>query len=369
MACVATHRAERTAEERSRSFHILNVLRGLAAMSVITLHYPQAFAPFVASGAYLAVDLFFVVSGFVLARAYDVRLQDGMGGRAFIVTRLIRLYPFYILALALGTVELAYYYRNDHLAAEIILSSVFNFVMLPSPPVGIPYQPLFPANFVAWTLSFELFANAAYGFGFGVLTHKRLGVIVGISGLMLLALALVRGNLNGGAYWPDAHLAAIRVTFSFFVGVLIHRARETGKLAPLFSVKLPQIIIIAITVGALGSPISPVLRGLFDAACVLLVFPLIVAASIGRNPVPSRGMCAFLGEISYPIYVLQIPVFTIGVMGLPKLLPGLPQLPAPWSGILLLAALCTASWFMATRIDIPLRRRLNAAVLRHLQPG
>ncbi|MHA0320350.1 hypothetical protein ACXY7D_18900, partial [Sphingomonas melonis] len=77
------------------------------------------------------------------------RLQDGMGGRAFIVTRLIRLYPFYILALALGTVELAYYYRNDHLAAEIILSSVFNFVMLPSPPVGIPYQPLFPANFVA----------------------------------------------------------------------------------------------------------------------------------------------------------------------------------------------------------------------------
>ncbi|KQO53519.1 hypothetical protein BRX36_20420 [Sphingomonas sp. S-NIH.Pt1_0416] len=80
-------------------------------------------------------------------------------------------------------------------------------------------------------------------------------------------------------------------------------------------------------------------------------------------------MCAFLGEISYPIYVLQIPVFTIGVMGLPKLLPGLPQLPAPWSGILLLAALCTASWFMATRIDIPLRRRLNAAVLRHLQPG
>lgn len=111
-----------------------------------------------------------------------------MGGRAFIVTRLIRLYPFYILALALGTVELAYYYRNDHLAAEIILSSVFNFVMLPSPPVGIPYQPLFPANFVAWTLSFELFANAAYGFGFGVLTHKRLGVIVGISGLMLLGV-------------------------------------------------------------------------------------------------------------------------------------------------------------------------------------
>lgn len=369
MACVATHRAERTAEQRSRSFHILDVLRGVAAISVITLHYPQAFAPFVASGAYLAVDLFFVMSGFVLARAYDVRLQDGMGGRDFIATRLIRLYPFYILALALGTVELAYYYRNDHLAAEIMLSSVFNFVMLPSPPVGIPYLPLFPANFVAWTLSFELLANAVYGFSFRFLTNNRLRVIAGISGLVLLALVLVRGNLNGGAYWPDAHLAAIRVTFSFFVGVLIQRAREAGKLAALSSVKLPRIIIIAIMVGALGSPIPPALRGLFDAACVLFVFPLIVAASVGRNPVPSRGISAFLGEISYPIYVLQIPVFTLGVIGLPKLLPGLPQLPAPWSGFLLLAALCTGSWFIATRIDIPVRRRLNAAVLRHLQPG
>ncbi len=369
MADVATSRAERTAEERSRSFHILDVLRGLAAMSVITLHYPQAFTPFIASGAYLAVDLFFVMSGFVLARAYDVRLRDGMGGKAFIATRLIRLYPFYLLALALGIVELAYYYRNDHLTAEIMLSGLFNVVMVPSPPVGIPYQPLFPANFVAWTLSFELLANAVYGFGFRFLTVKRLKMITGISGLILFALVLIRGNLNGGAYWPDAHLAAIRVTFSFFVGVLIHRAREGERLAALSSVNVPQVIIIAFTVGALGSPIPPAWRGIFDAACVLFLFPLIVAASVGRNPVPSRGISAFLGEISYPIYVLQIPIFTIGVMGLPKLLPGLPQLPAPWSGFVLLAALCIASWFMAVRIDIPVRRRMSAAVLRHLEPG
>lgn len=369
MADVATGRAERTAEDRSRSFHILDILRGLAAISVITLHYPQAFAPFVAIGAYLAVDLFFVMSGFVLARAYDVRLKDGMGGGAFITARLIRLYPFYLLALALGIVELAYYYRNDHLAAEIMLSGIFNVAMLPSPPVGIPYQPLFPANFVAWTLSFELLANAVYGFGFRFLTVERLRKITSISGLVLLALVLIRGNLNGGAYWPDAHLAAIRVTFSFFVGVLIHRAREEGRLAALTSVKLPQAIIIVITIGALGAPIPPALRGLFDAACVLFLFPLIVAASAGRNPVPSRGISAFLGEISYPIYVLQIPVFTLGVMGLPKLLPGLPQLPAPWSGFVLLSALCIASWFMAARVDIPARRRMNAAVLRHLQPG
>lgn len=368
MADVATGRAERTAKERSRSFHILDVLRGLAAMSVITLHYPHAFAPFVASGAYLAVDLFFVMSGFVLAHAYDARLRDGMGGRAFIATRLIRLYPFYFLALALGIVELFYYNRNDHLTAQIVMSGLFNLLMVPSPPVGIPYQPLFPANFVAWTLSFELLANAVYGFCFRFLTVNRLMMITCISGLALLGLVLVRGNLNGGAYWPDAHLAAIRVTFSFFVGVLIHRARDAGRLASLASVKLPQIIIIVITVGALGSPIPSALRGLFDAACVLFLFPLIVAVSVGRDPVLSRGISAFLGEISYPIYVLQIPVFTIAVMGLPKLLPGLPQLPAPWSGFVVLAALCITSWFMAVRIDIPVRRRMTAAVRRHLQP-
>jgi len=352
-------RIEHTARERSRSFHILDVLRGLAAMAVITIHFQQAFAPFIAKGAYLAVDLFFVMSGFVLSRAYDERLRGGMGGATFLGMRIIRLYPFYVLALLPGLIELAYFYRGEHLTGQVVLSGIFNLVMLPAPPMGLPYDPLFPANFVAWSLAFELFANAIYGFGFRLLTAARLQFLIGMSGVALLVVALIRGNLNGGAYWPDVHVAAVRVIFSFFLGVWIYRAREAGRLPAL---RLPLALPILVTILALGWPVPDAARGLFDAACVLAIFPLVTIAAV--TPAPRQGGAAstFLGEISYPIYVFQIPVFTIAVMGLPKLLPGHSQVPAPWTGLLLLAALCGVSWFLTKSFDIPARRRLSAAL-------
>lgn len=331
-------------------------------MAVITIHFQQAFAPFIAKGAYLAVDLFFVMSGFVLGRAYDQRLRGGMGGSTFLAMRMIRLYPFYVLALLPGLAELAYFYRDEHLTGQVILSGIFNLAMLPAPPMGLPYDPLFPANFVAWSLAFELLANAIYGFGFRLLTTARLRLLVGMSGVALLGVALTRGNLNGGAYWPDVHVAAARVIFSFFLGILIHRAREAGRLPTL---RLPSAVPIIVTILALGCPVPDAARGLFDAACVLVVFPLVTIAAV--IPAPRQGGAAstFLGEISYPIYVLQIPVFTIAVMGLPKLLPGHSQVPAPWTGLLLLAALSGAAWFLAKWLDIPVRRRLSIA-LKHV---
>ncbi len=327
-------------------------------MSVITIHFQQAFFPFVAQGAYLAVDLFFVMSGFVLARAYDKRLQGGMKASAFVTARLIRLYPFYILALVPGFVELAYFERGEHQWWQVALSGVFNLAMLPSPPVGLRYDPLFPANFVAWSLAFELFANAIYAFGFRFLSTARLRLLVSLSGVVLLGVALVHGNLNGGAYWPDASLAVIRVIFSFFLGVWLHRAREAGRLPAL---RVPAVVPIVVTLLALGLPVPPAARGLFDAVCALAVFPLVVIAAITFAPRRAGALSRFLGEISYPIYVLQIPVFSLAVMGLPKLLQG--QIPAPWTGLLLLAALSGACWFLAIKFDIPVRRRLSATLM------
>lgn len=354
------NQAEHTAVERSRSFHMLDVLRGIAAISVITIHFQRMFFPFVANGAYLAVDLFFVMSGFVLSHAYDKRLQGGMNPVAFLTARLIRLYPFYILALVPSFIELAYTERGAHLWWQVGLSGVFNLAMLPSPPVGIRYDPLFPGNFAAWSLAFELLANAIYGFGFRFLSAARLRLLVGLSGAILLGVALVRGNLNGGAYWPDVPVAVVRVIFSFFLGVLIHRAREAGRLPAL---RVPAVVPIVVTLLALGWPVPHPVRGLFDAACALVIFPLVVVASVTFAPRPAGAVSKFLGEISYPIYVLQIPVFSLVVWGAPKLLHGSQHLPAPWTGLLLLAALCGTCWFLAIRFDIPVRRRLAIALM------
>lgn len=358
-------RAEHTAVERSRSFHMLDVLRGLAAMSVITIHFQQMFAPFVADGAYLAVDLFFVMSGFVLGRAYDQKLQGGMSASAFLTARLIRLYPFYILALVPSFVELAYFERGEQLSWQIAVSGLFNLAMLPSPPVGLRYDPLFPANFVAWSLAFELFANAIYGFGFRYLSAARLRLLVGLSGAMLLGVALVRGNLNGGAYWPDVHVAVVRVIFSFFLGVLIHRAREAGRLPAL---RVPAAVPVVVTLLVLGWPVSHAARGVFDAVSALVIFPLVVIAAVTFAPRRAGLASKFLGETSYPIYVLQIPVFSFVVWGAPRLLQGSHQLPAPWTGLLLLAALSGVCWFLAIKFDIPVRRWLTATLMPTAAP-
>ncbi|TIW52974.1 MAG: acyltransferase, partial [Mesorhizobium sp.] len=78
----------------------LDALRGVAAISVMLYH----FSPFIADGkvlpsSYLAVDLFFLLSGFVIAHAYDRKIESGMGFGTF---RLIRLYPLYLAGTLLG---------------------------------------------------------------------------------------------------------------------------------------------------------------------------------------------------------------------------------------------------------------------------
>ena len=340
---------------RPRAFHLLDLLRGLAAMSVITLHFPQAFAPLVAQQAYLAVDLFFAMSGFVLAFAYDQRLRDGMSAGGFMVARLIRLYPFYVLALLPSLVEFAYAYRDEHINVQIGLSSVLNLLMIPAPPMGLRDDPLFPANFVAWTLAFELLANLIYALSCRWLTGARLTLLVAASGLLVGLIALSRGDLNGGAYWFDLHLAVARVMFSFFLGVLLFRCHFAGRLPDW---RGSAVLPVGATILALGLPVPDELRGLFDGACVLIVFPALLIAAVSHPPRPRSGVATFLGDVSYPIYVLQIPVFNALVLGAPHLQPGLLERAAPWSGLLGLVTLCGAVWWLLRYYDIPTRRWL-----------
>ena len=351
---IAVSLAEHTANERARSFHLLDVFRGIAAISVITLHFPQAFAPLVADGAYLAVDLFFLMSGFVLARAYEAKLHAGMTGRSFLLARLVRLFPFYLLALLPSAIELAYYYRAEALSWQVAGSIGLSMVMLPTPAVGFEHNPLFPANFVTWSLFFELLANALYVGTLRTLSG-RLMLLIGPAAAIVLAVAIGRGNLNGGAYWPDAYVAVVRVVFSFFAGVGLFRVHAAGRL-PQF--RVPSLVLTTAAVLALALHVPPPWRGWFDAGCALMLFPALLIAAIAHPPCVPNLISRFLGEISYPIYVLQLPVFTLLVMGLPKLAPGLLTASAPWTGTATLAVLASASWLLAVHVDAPLRRRL-----------
>src|SRR5580693_5691081 len=89
----------------SSKHHIatLDGLRGVAALDVMAFHgtFGTTFHQYVSRG-YLAVDFFFVLSGYVIARAYEARLEAGWSKREFFRIRAIRLYPMIVIGMALG---------------------------------------------------------------------------------------------------------------------------------------------------------------------------------------------------------------------------------------------------------------------------
>lgn len=346
-------------------FVALDLLRGLAALAVVAFHvpHPPGTLSLVPRG-YLAVDLFFALSGFVLAHAYGAELAKGGNIRRFLVQRLIRLYPLYLVALLAGALlalnELA-------LAGMPALSYTrwaqalgANLFFLPGPADETRLTTaLFPALFPAWSLMWELAANLLFAILAPWLGKRLLG------GMMLLGLALVAlvaasaGTLNGGAEWPAFWSGGARVLWSFFAGIALFRLHErlTWRLA------LPDWLLAAALVAAFlvtGGGWS------YDLALAAIGFPLLVLlAARARTTPASRAAGHTLGWLSYGIYVVQGPALTLldklaaRVIGIR--LADLPPVPTT------LAALLTAlglALLVTRRVDEPARAWLRRALRR-----
>ena len=173
-------------------YNFLDGVRGLAAVFILTRHtgYYWHFSLY---RSYLAVDLFFVLSGFVIAHAYDTRIREGIiSVRQFMLIRLVRLYPVFLISVLLCTVTLigSAYIKNmldvDHIV-EIAAAIVMTLFFLPFPMAG--NDNLFPLNGAYWSLFFELFANMLYAMFRRLLTDTVLIVIVILSGLGVIGVA------------------------------------------------------------------------------------------------------------------------------------------------------------------------------------
>ncbi len=137
------------AAQDRRTFHTLDALRGIAALAVVCFHRREGRFP----SAYLAVDLFYVMSGFVLAYAYDSRFAAGLSWRRFMAQRLIRLWPLYALGVIITLVSAVL--AGDQKAWA---QAPLQFLFLPAQP-GPDHAPLYPLNLPAWSLMFELAIN------------------------------------------------------------------------------------------------------------------------------------------------------------------------------------------------------------------
>lgn len=290
---------------RRRTFHTLDLLRGIAAIAVAGRHMGGAFRQWM-PGSHLAVDLFFVLSGFVIAHAYAGRLAAGLGAGAFMRIRLIRLYPLYLLGSLMGVAfaVLAAVIGNPGQADVVTWLAAFGLMLafLPAPFFN-DYQ-LYPFNNVSWSLIWELAINAVYAVIAPYLSRAWLtaGLIVGA--ILIVVSAVQFDGLDNGSAVFNWIGGPQRVVFSFLAGIAVYRVWQAGGLAWL---RVPPFIAALILLAVFivrpdGS--APA----FDAITVLVVFPaLVLAATVEPSP-DLRPLCLQLGIASYAIYALHVPL-------------------------------------------------------------
>ena len=325
----------------------LDLLRGLAALAIVTRHFPWpggevGFLP----RDYLAVDLFFILSGFVLARAYWSRLSQRGGLQSFTIERLVRLAPLYVLATVFAaTIAFVDGAPLDAWAATLAA----NLFLLPGPRDAGLSPNLFAFVAPAWSLFWELIANLVFAV-FAFRLRGPLMITIVLAGILFLAVTAQHyGSLDVGARWTSFAGGASRVLFGFFAGVALFRIH--GRLP--VRVVLPDWLLGLVTLAAFAPATLLAFGAVYDFLIVVLLFPLLVLLGAdARTTALSRRAGARLGNVSYAAYLLHEPLVQLAKLFVPgeRLgATGIAGLAALVAGTILVA------WAATRWVDTPLR--------------
>lgn len=314
--------------DRTRRLGTLDGLRGLAALLVMLFHGHE-WAPLVVPRGYLAVDLFFALSGFVIARAWDERLRAGSPLRQFALQRVIRIWPMYAIGACIGMV--------------LHGGSVASLFMLPDPTSTM----LYPANVAMWSLLAELVVNLIYARLAPRIGPRTIGAVLAVSALAVAWGGIAAGSLDSGAFWSNLPLGLARAVYSFTAGVALLRLQTRRTPRPLsgwLAWPLLAALVLAVMPGrSVGS--------LWDVAMTLALFPALVwLGSLCEAP-GARAMGP-LGDLSYPLYCIHMPILFVIGSGSPAVTLGL------------CLALPPIALALDRYVDRPARRRLQELARR-----
>lgn len=312
-------------------YELLDGLRGVAALLVVFYHIFEGLS-FAAGGTtitiinhgYLAVDFFFILSGFVIGYAYDDRLGKSMSLGNFFKRRLIRLHPMIVMGALLGVVfyllQGSVRWDGSHVSTSMIMLALLcALFFIPAAP-GAGYDirgngEMFPLNGPSWSLFFEYIGNILYALFIHRLGNKALTVLTLLSGLGLAWFALfdVAGYGMIGVGWTldGANFLGglLRMLFPFTLGMLLSRHFKPVKVRGAFWI-CSAILLLLFCVPYITGKAFISLNGLFEVCCIFFVFPLLVwlAASGKTTDKHSARICKFSGDISYPLYAVHYPV-------------------------------------------------------------
>ena len=292
-------------------YEVLDGLRGTAALSVVALHLCEVFRPSAAANpmhhAYLAVDFFYMLSGFVMGHAYDAR-WDRMTVRSFFAKRLQRLHPLVVLGVVLGLhgylIERIWLHGGGSVPLLVIANLGLALLLLPAPSLPGHEGQTYSLDGPSWSLGQEYLANIAYALAGRRLGLRALAALVAATGVGLAVMGAARGALHVGWTWETIWLSPLRTAFPFFAGLLLQRS----------GLRLPvRMGFIGLSLALLAAFMAPQLQGagngLFEAALVIGVFPLLIGAGAAA-PATGRSarLCRLAGELSYPLYIVHYPL-------------------------------------------------------------
>ena len=312
------------AATRKRRFVTLDALRGVGAVYVMAGHSGGLVHGYIPPFFQLAVDMFFVLSGFVIAYAYDGKFASGMTRREFFRARIKRLFPIYFIGLVLGLVSVLFTNEHGLSLKQTAISFATSFFGLPSPPMG-PYGALFPLNGPYWSLFFEFWvANLIFGLFWKSLRGSLLWAIILASAATLIFSAAQIKTIDLGWDWALFAGGVPRVCFSFFAGVALSRFH---KIRPP-KVKVPSILCLLAFIVFMGLPYHGALTPIYEIFILMLFFPLLIyfgAEAFERRP--AIGLA--IGDASYALYAIHRPLLYIFVW--PVIIWALPLLHKPYS--------------------------------------
>ena len=309
-------------------YELLDDLRGVAALVVIWYHVFEGFATSPVdqrfNHGYLAVDFFFILSGFVVGYAYDDRWKRrALTLTDFIKRRLIRLHPMVVLGAVLGAVTFclqgSVQWDGTPVAfSSVLLALLLGLFLIPALPGSAPEVrgngEMYPLNGPTWSLFFEYIGNLCYALFLRRLPTRWLAGFVTLTGAGLAAFAVGNGSGYGhlGVGWSlaDHNLVGgfLRLLFAFPMGLLLSRVFRPVAVRGAFWI-CSLAIVGLLSVPYVGDGTAPWMNGLYDTVCVLVLFPLLVwlGASGRATDRKTSGICKFLGDISYPVYVIHYP--------------------------------------------------------------
>ena len=369
-------------------YNILDGLRGAAALMVVWYHVFEGYA--FAEGTngveggglinvfnhgYLAVDFFFMLSGFVISYAYDDRWnQMSMGD--FFKRRLVRLHPMIVMGAIIGltTFLLGGGVKWDGSVTPmsgVALAFFLTCLFIPAWP-GAAHEvrgngEMFPLNGPSWSLFFEYIGNICYALFIRKLSTKALSWLVAVLGVVYIWFSV--GNVSGyesiGLGWTVGDSVNIfggflRMMFPFSLGMLLARNFKPVRVRGIFWLAI-VLLFALFSVPFFPSVGGICVNGIFEMCCIMLIFPVIVwlGASGVTTDKASTGVCKFLGDLSYPLYIVHYPVMYLFYAWLIK--NQLYTVADTWQVVLLVFAVNITLAVVALKLyDEPVRRWLAA---------